>query len=229
MKKYMLTLATMNAGAKDVLYKIRYLFIPYITLLCACLVIKLLFTRTEIFFAVNGIHSDFADAIEPYITHIGDGFTVITLSLIFALFNYRASFLMITSYALTALTAQILKFSFDMPRPRVYFEDQLDKIHFVKGLYILAVHSFPSGHTVTAFSAGVVITYLAKNKSWGLLLFFVAVMVGYSRMYLSQHFFEDVTVGSVVGVFITLAWLTFIDRKKFINSPRWDRGLLTKS
>ncbi|MES2268199.1 MAG: phosphatase PAP2 family protein [Bacteroidota bacterium] len=219
----------MNAGAKDVLYKIRYLFIPYIILLCVCLIIKLLYTRTEIFFAVNSVHSNFADYVEPYITHIGDGYTIIALSVIIALFNYRSSFLLLTSYALTALTAQILKYFFDMPRPRIYFEDKLDKIHFVKGLYILAVHSFPSGHTVTAFSAGVVITYLAKNKLWGLLLFFVAVMVGYSRMYLAQHFFEDVTVGSAVGVFITLGWLSFIDRKKFINSPRWDRGLLTKS
>jgi membrane-associated phospholipid phosphatase len=219
----------MNAGAKDVLYKIRYLFIPYILILCACLIIKLLFTRSEIYFAVNGIHSDFADSVEPYITHIGDGLTVIALSVILVLFNYRAAFLLITSYALTALTAQILKYSFDMPRPKVYFSDQLDKIHFVKDMYILSVHSFPSGHTVTAFSAGVVITYLAKNKAWGAVLFFVALMVGYSRMYLSQHFFEDVTVGSVVGVMVTVIWLSYIDRKKFINSPRWNQGLLKRA
>ncbi|RYU90780.1 phosphatase PAP2 family protein [Mucilaginibacter terrigena] len=219
----------MNAGAKDVLFKIRYLFLPYIAVLCACLVIKILFTRSEIYFAVNGFHSDLADGVEPYITHIGDGLTVVALSVILVLFNYRASFLMITSYALTSLTAQILKYSFDMPRPKLYFGDQLDKIHFVKGLYILTYHSFPSGHTVTAFSAGVVITYLVKNKAWGAVLLFICLMVGYSRMYLSQHFFEDVTVGSVVGVLITVIWLSYIDRKNFINSPRWNGGLLTRS
>lgn len=218
----------MNAGAKDVLYKIRYFFIPYIFLLCICLVVKLLYTRSEIFFAVNSVYNNFLDSVEPYITHIGDGITIIVIAIVVALWNYRASFLILTAYALTALTAQALKYFFDMPRPRIYFQDQLAKIHFVKGLYILAVHSFPSGHTVTAFSAGVVITYLAKNKIWGLLLFFVALMVAYSRMYLSQHFFEDVTVGSIVGVFMTAAWLSFIDRKEFLNSPRWDRGLLKK-
>jgi len=218
----------MNTGAKDVLYKVRYLFIPYIFILCACLVIKLLYTRHDIYFAVNSFHTDFLDAIEPYITYIGDGVTVIILSAILAMFNYRASFLLITSYVLTALTAQILKYSFDMPRPKAYFAAELDKVHFVKGLYILTVHSFPSGHTVTAFSAGVVITYLAKNKAWGLVLLLVALMVGYSRMYLSQHFFEDVTVGSAVGVLVTLLWLSYIDRKPFINSPRWNRGLLKK-
>jgi membrane-associated phospholipid phosphatase len=60
-------------------------------------------------------------------------------------------------------------------------------------------------------------------------LFFVALMVGYSRMYLSQHFFEDVTVGSVVGVMVTVIWLSYIDRKKFINSPRWNQGLLKRA
>lgn len=218
----------MNTGAKDVLHKIRYLFIPYIFILCACLIIKLLYTRHDIYFAVNSFHTDFLDNIEPYITYIGDGVTLIILSAILALFNYRASFLLITSYALTALTAQVLKYSFDMPRPKVYFVNELDKIHFVKGLYILSVHSFPSGHTVTAFSAGVIITYLAKNKAWGAVLLFVALMVGYSRMYLSQHFFEDVTVGSVVGVLVTFLWLSYIDRKKFINSPRWNQGLFKK-
>jgi membrane-associated phospholipid phosphatase len=218
----------MNAGAKDVLYKIRYLFIPYIVLLCACLGVKVLYTRPQIFFAVNGIHSDLADKIEPYITHIGDGYTVIVISLVLLLYNYRASFLMITSYAATALTAQILKYSFDAPRPRIYFKDQLAQIHFVKGLYVLAVHSFPSGHTVTAFSAGVVITYLAKDKGWGIVLLFIALMVGYSRMYLSQHFFEDVLAGSVIGVLVTVIWISYIDRQSFINSPRWNRGLLRK-
>ncbi|MBD1383808.1 phosphatase PAP2 family protein [Mucilaginibacter rigui] len=218
----------MNTGAKDVLHKIRYLFIPYIFILCACLIIKLLYTRHDIYFAINGFHTVFLDSVEPYITYIGDGVTIIIISAIVALCNYRASFLLITSYALTALTAQILKYSFDMPRPKVYFANELDKIHFVKGLYILSVHSFPSGHTVTAFSAGVVITYLARNKAWGVLLLFVALMVAYSRMYLSQHFFEDVTVGSVVGVLVTFLWLSYIDRKQFINSPRWNRGLLKK-
>lgn len=219
----------MNTGAKDVLHKIRYLFIPYIFILCACLIIKLLYTRHDIYFAVNSFHTDFLDSIEPFITYIGDGVTIVIISAVLLLIcSYRASFLLITSYVLTALTAQVLKYSFDMPRPKVYFANELDKIHFVKGLYVLSVHSFPSGHTVTAFSAGVVITYLAKNKAWGAVLLFVALMVGYSRMYLSQHFFEDVTVGSVVGVLITFLWLSYIDRKEFINSPRWNRGLLRK-
>ncbi|MBD1393103.1 phosphatase PAP2 family protein [Mucilaginibacter glaciei] len=218
----------MNKGAGDVLYKVRFFLIPYIVLLCGCLIIKLLYTRPEIYFAVNRLYSYWADAIAPYITDIGDGTTIIILSVILALFSYRPAFLLITSYAITSLTAQALKYAFDAPRPKVYFEHELSKIHFVKGLYILTVHSFPSGHTVTAFSAGMVLTYLLKNKQWGILFFVVAVLVGYSRMYLSQHFFEDVMAGSVVGVMVTVLWLSWVDRREFLSSPRWIRGLLRK-
>jgi membrane-associated phospholipid phosphatase len=87
--------------------------------------------------------------------------------------------------------------------------------------------SFPSGHTVTAFSTAVVLTYLAKNKNWGVLFLVVAIMVGYSRMYLSEHFFEDVTAGSVLGVLLTVFWITWLDNKKFIRSTSWNRGILS--
>lgn len=218
----------MNTGAKDVLYRVRYFLIPYIIILCACFIIKLLFSREEIYFAVNGLYRNWADLAAPYITNAGDGITIIIISVILLLFSYRGGFLLATSYAVTSLVAQILKYAFDMPRPKLFFEQQLGKIHFVKDLYILTVHSFPSGHTVTAFSAGVVLTYLVKDKRWGMLLLIAALLIGYSRMYLSQHFFEDVLAGSVIGVFISLLWLSYIDRKQFINSPRWARGLLKK-
>ncbi|WP_374951245.1 phosphatase PAP2 family protein [Mucilaginibacter sp.] len=218
----------MNIGAKDVLYRVRYLLIPYMFILCACLIIKIIYTRSEIYFAVNAIYSSWADAAAPYITDIGDGNTILLVSALMLLYSYRAGFLLVTSYAITSVTAQILKYTFDAPRPKVYFEKDLGKIHFVKDLYILTVHSFPSGHTVTAFSAAVVITYLIKNKQWGIVLLAVALLVGYSRMYLSQHFFEDVLAGSVVGVMVTILWLSWLDRREFINSPRWCRGLLKK-
>lgn len=229
MKKYIPYFVPMNTGAKDVLHRVRTLFIPYIFLLCACLVIKLLYTRSEIFFAVNSHYTLFLDSVEPYITHLGDGEIMIILAIILLFFSYRAAFLTITSYAVTALTAQILKYTFDFPRPRIYFGDKLERIHFVKDLYILSTHSFPSGHTVTAFSMAMVVTYLVKNKNWGFAMLLFAMMVGYSRMYLSQHFFEDVMAGSAIGVFVTLVWLTFLDSRKFINSPGWCRGLLDRS
>jgi len=216
----------MNIGIKDVLRQIRLFFICYLILLCLCLIIKLTFSREEIYFAVNSCNYAWADSIAPYITNMGNGWTIVILSAIMALFNYRAAFLMATSWGLTSILAQVLKHFFDAPRPKLYFKDQLSRIHFVKGVDVLSFHSFPSGHTVTAFSAAVVVTYLSKNKNWGVPLLLLAMLIGYSRMYLSEHFFEDVTTGSVLGVLLTIFWLTWLDGKKFMHTSGWNRGLL---
>ncbi|QEM11955.1 phosphatase PAP2 family protein [Mucilaginibacter rubeus] len=216
----------MKIGIKDVLYRIRPFFILYLILLATCLTIKLLYSRETIFFTVNSWNQPWLDAIEPYITDIGDGTTAVVLSLFMLLFSYRSWLLLASSYAITSIVAQILKYIYIAPRPKLYFESQWSRVHTVEGVYILEKYSFPSGHTVSAFSAALVITYLCKNKGWGSPALFVAIMVGYSRMYLTEHFYEDVLAGSAIGVFVTIFWLTWLDGKQFIQSAKWNRGLL---
>ena len=218
----------MNIGIKDVLYRIRWFFIPYLILIAACLIIKLTFSREEIYYAVNTRYSDWADWLAPYITDIGNGWTTVILSAILLLFSFRKAFILATTYAITSISAQIIKHIFDAPRPKLYFQDQLSRIHFVKGVDQLSLHSFPSGHTVTAFSTALIIAYWCKNKLWGLPLLLLAALVGYSRIYLSQHFFEDVTAGSAIGVVLTVFWLKWAENKAFLKSPAWGRGLLKK-
>ncbi|MDF2433857.1 MAG: hypothetical protein JWP44_3488 [Mucilaginibacter sp.] len=216
----------MNISIKDVLQRIRLFFVLYLILLCCCLIIKVLYSKDAIYYTVNGRFSDWADYLAPYITAIGNGWTTIILSVILALFNYRKAFLLASSYAITSLLAQLIKHIVKAPRPKLYFHDQLTRIHFVKGAYTDTFNSFPSGHTVTAFSTALVISYLLKNKNWSILLFLIAVLVGYSRMYLSEHFFEDVTAGSALGVFLTIFWISYIDGKKFLHTTGWNKGLL---
>jgi membrane-associated phospholipid phosphatase len=211
---------------KDVLYKIRYFFIPYLLVLCACLTIKVLFTREQIYFAINAHNYPLADALAPYFTDLGNGWTTVALAVILLFFNYARALLMGIVYAVTSISAQIIKHIFDAPRPKLYFQNQLAHIHFVKGVDMLSLYSFPSGHTVTAFSTALLVTYWCKNKLWGLPLLFVAITVGYSRMYLSEHFFEDVTAGSAIGVVITVFLIRWLYNKQFLHSAKWGRGLL---
>jgi membrane-associated phospholipid phosphatase len=218
----------MNIGIKAILYKLRFFFIPYLVLIAACLIIKLTYSREEIYYAINARNWPWADSIAPYITDIGEGLTTVILAVIIALFSLRKGFVLVGSWVVSSLVAQILKFAFAAPRPKLYFHDQLAKIHFVAGTNQLSLHSFPSGHTVTAFSTAIVLTYWCKDKFWGLPLLFLAMLVGYSRMYLSQHFFEDVTAGSVIGVVITMIWLWWTANREFLKSPKWNRGLLNK-
>ena len=187
-----------------------------------------MFSREVIYFAVNGRNYPGADYIAPFITDLGDGWTTIAIAIILALLNYRKAFVVAGGYALTSLIAQLIKHLVNAPRPKLYFQTHLNQIHFVKGMYVDTFHSFPSGHTVTAFSTALMLAYFLKHKAWSVLLLIAAVFVGYSRMYLSEHFFEDVTAGSMIGVFLTIWWLWFIDNKSFLHSPKWSRGLLNR-
>src|SRR4051812_22689640 len=138
----------MKTSINEVLRRVKTLIIPYMLILCVCLIIKLMYSKEAIYFAVNGIHTTFLDSLAPYVTDLGNGWTAIAIGLIFLLFSYRKGFIILTSYAITSISAQILKYIFDAPRPKLYFKDNISRMYFVKGVDILSLHSFPSGHTV---------------------------------------------------------------------------------
>ena len=58
--------------------------------------------------------------------------------------------------------------------------------------------SFPSGHTMTAFSIALVVSYFYPSLEGPLL--FVAASIGLSRIVLGMHFLSDVLAGMVLGV-----------------------------
>ncbi|HEX3384336.1 MAG TPA: phosphatase PAP2 family protein [Mucilaginibacter sp.] len=220
----------MESSLNDVLRKIKWLVVPYMAVLIICLCIKLAFTKSEIYFAVNGLYSPLADAIAPYVTDLGNGWIAVAIALIMLLFfSYRKALIVASSFAITSLLgAQFTKYIFDAPRPKLYFQDQVKHLRFVKGIEILNYHSFPSGHTVTAFMLAVLLTYWSRNRAWGPVFLLIAILVGYSRMYLSEHFFEDVVAGSVIGFVLTTLWLWWLDSRKFIQRPGWQKGLLNR-
>jgi membrane-associated phospholipid phosphatase len=216
----------MKPNFGEVWQRVKWMAVPYLAVLLICLVIKLIYTRDTIYFTVNGINSPVGDYLAPLFTGMGNGLFVVALCLLILLFSYRKFLLLASSFILTSLLVQIVKFIVNAPRPKLYFKDTISKIHFVKGVDMLITHSFPSGHTVTAFSGAVVLTYLSKNNRWGIFFLILAMLIGYSRMYLSEHFFEDVVAGSVLGFTATLIWVYWLDNKTFIHRPKWQRGLL---
>ena len=66
--------------------------------------------------------------------------------------------------------------------------------------------SFPSGHTMTAFSIALVISYFYPSLE-GVLLF-LALNIAVSRIVLGMHFLSDVLAGMVLGVALGLCAIT---------------------
>ena len=66
--------------------------------------------------------------------------------------------------------------------------------------------SFPSGHTMTAFSIALVVSYFYPSLEGTLV--FVAFSIAVSRIVLGMHFLSDVLAGIVLGVAVGCAAIT---------------------
>ena len=66
--------------------------------------------------------------------------------------------------------------------------------------------SFPSGHTMTAFSIALVVSYFYPSLEGA--LFFLALSIALSRIVLGMHFLSDVLAGMVIGVALGCASIT---------------------
>jgi len=66
--------------------------------------------------------------------------------------------------------------------------------------------SFPSGHTMTAFSVALVVSYFYPSLEGA--LFFLAISIAVSRVVLGMHFLSDVLAGVVLGVALGCAAIT---------------------
>jgi undecaprenyl-diphosphatase len=66
--------------------------------------------------------------------------------------------------------------------------------------------SFPSGHTMTAFSIALVISYYYPSLEST--LFLIALSISVSRIVLGMHFLSDVLAGMVLGVAVGCAAIT---------------------
>jgi membrane-associated phospholipid phosphatase len=64
--------------------------------------------------------------------------------------------------------------------------------------------SFPSGHTIAAFSIATVIARRYGNHRWvPYTAYGMAALVGFSRLSLSAHFLSDVFMGGALGYSIS--------------------------
>jgi membrane-associated phospholipid phosphatase len=96
-------------------------------------------------------------------------------------------------------------------RPVAYFRELGVDIYTIAGLDIPLHYSFPSGHSASAFAIFVGISFLVKLWYWKVILLLIAIIAGFSRIYLAMHFPVDVIAGSLVGVlttFICFIWIS---------------------
>lgn len=157
------------------------------------------------------------DVFFKYITELGaSGPFIVALLLLF--YKVGDAAIVLVAQLATSLVIYPVKKLVSAPRPSLFFETNFPDVslHQVDGVSLHQMYSFPSGHTAAVFSLMLCLTLIFNKKTWVAPIFFVlALLTAYSRVYLSQHFAEDVLVGSLVGVSMTFLVYWFYCRKPY--------------
>jgi membrane-associated phospholipid phosphatase len=165
--------------------------------------------KAAAFVALNPYHRSALDSFFVYVTFMGDGLFALLVFILFLLMRrWAQATQVIIAFLLSALLAQILKNIFSMPRPKQFFAPG-QYAYFIDGITHTGFASFPSGHSTSVFALATTLALLEKNKKTNVAYLLGAVAVGYSRIYLGQHFLNDVLMGASIGmgVSVLVHWL----------------------
>jgi dolichol kinase/membrane-associated phospholipid phosphatase len=107
---------------------------------------------------------------------------------------------LLPAIVLSSLSSFFLKLIFKIPR-------------ICEGVeYCPETYAFPSGHSTVAFSLFTISLLHFKDIKIYLPLFFLAILVSYSRLALKVHTLSDVIGGALVGILVSSFWYYFFRR-----------------
>lgn len=171
----------------------------------------------SIYTAVEKLWGDVMDQIMIFITHLGDdGIFWIVLGVLLCLFKKTRKLGIAALLGLGIVSGMnnlVLKPLFERIRP--YDPDMLPFWESIGFNYQFpfstdlqpsidhATHysySFPSGHT--ASSIGAAVAMFCVNKKWGIAPVILAVLIGFSRIYLHVHFPSDVIISAIIAAIV---------------------------
>lgn len=154
----------------------------------------------SILYTINSIHNNVMDNIMKTITILGDAgilWIVIALILLFNVKTRKCGILIIIAMVIGLIIGNIILKNL-IARPRPFSLDESIQLLIPKPID----YSFPSCHTMASFEAAVII--FLYNKKWGILAIAIAILIGFSRMYLFVHYPSDVLFGAILGCIIAI-------------------------
>lgn len=150
---------------------------------------------------INALHTSWLDFVMVWSTRLVQAPLIIVLFVLIAVFvNKRAFVLSLISFTVAGLSAQVLKrFVFsDRLRPHAVLD--YETWHRVEGFALAENFSFPSGHSAVAFAIALSVVVSASSKAVKGIALCIALLIGFSRMYLLMHFYHDVFAGMLLGL-----------------------------
>lgn len=165
-------------------------------------------TQLELHQRINSSLPQWADPILVYGTHLADGYLTALVALALLWRNWRSMILVGGASLLSSLIVQSLKRGvFAAHRPG-HFLDQMPGLRVPDGIELMNEFSFPSGHSTAAFALCLSLALIVNQRGWAIAFAVVGVLLAGSRVWISQHFTEDVVAGALLGSLT--AWLSYV-------------------
>ena len=161
------------------------------------------------------------DRVMIWSTYVGDGLFLVFIFIVFLFIRIKTAVILLLSFLVSSAITQLLKHTLflEYKRPYFYLENDQTFRHISDFTYHTA-HSFPSGHATTCFVLFTVLALHFEKKHLLQILFLIAALFfAFTRVYLSQHFLQDIIAGSIIGVLITQLFWTWLN-PKFLKLDR---------
>lgn len=150
---------------------------------------------------IQKFSNPFLDWFFRIITEAGDTiFFIVVGAILYWVFDKKFAFKLMISFLFSALINGVIKHFTKKPRP---YEEGAEAI-----LQRTGGSSMPSGHSQGIGALGSMMIYEYKEVKWiRYVSIALMILVPFSRMYLGQHYLEDVIVGLILGIFLGLLGL----------------------
>jgi membrane-associated phospholipid phosphatase len=158
--------------------------------------------------ALNQFRAEPLNTFFVTVTWLGEFYFWLVVAIALAFYKFRYTLIILVAGAIIAPIAALTKHFIGIPRPNTFLDinNYQELVIKVPGVKLLGgYNSFPSGHTIIAFTMFSLITlmFYKKYPLIGLLTAWTAVLVGLSRVFLVQHFLTDVVAGALFGILIS--------------------------
>lgn len=173
-----------------------------------------------IYFANNRFH--FLNLFFRFMSFIVEPWLFVIFGIMFLFKDYRNTIFIGLVGVFSLIFSYGLKSLFKTPRPLLYF----DKIGFPEQIplipnyeSVINEYSFPSGHATAAFGLYLALAIILNNKKLDVLMLTLAILAALSRVYLANHFFNDILAGSLLGIILTITIKIILNKSKLPAFP----------
>jgi len=183
----------------------RIPFLMWLLPCCAFLAVLLAFRlndgKIQSFLLVQK-NAIFPLEVWKFITYLGDGIAAAALvAFLIIKKNKELALKILLVWLIGAGIAQGLKNTVyaHRLRPVEWFKQKNLPLAIPDGHEPHRTHSFPSGHTATAFGIWGMMAFYTHRRRFALAFAFLAILAAWSRIALFQHFPSDVVAGGLIG------------------------------